>query len=333
MTATIANSVSRVLPAMAGGSNRALRRLDFFALGTKCMVQFAAEDQAQARAFERSAVEWVQAFEAKYSRFRPDSLVSRINQAAGREWVEVDDDMERLLKLCDTLNFLTQGVLDPTALPLIRLWDYKAAHPVVPEAAQIAAAQRLVGWTKVQRAPGRIFLPEPGMAIDFGGFGKEYAVDIVAQIAVNLGIRDVLVDFGHDLRALGHPPGCTCWHVGLEDPKQPGTPAGSIGVSGKGVASSGDYLRCFVVNGRRYGHIIDPRTGWPVANGCTQATVARRDLPACGSSFHDGLRPGHQGGIGIHPEFPGGGGADVHHDCASPNERIFHPCGCKLEPR
>jgi thiamine biosynthesis lipoprotein len=112
------------------------------------------------------------------------------------------------------------------------------------------------------------------MALDFGGFGKEYAVDIVAQIALNHGVANALVDFGHDLRVLGQPPGRPAWHVGLEDPRHPGTSTESIAVSGsRGVASSGDYLRCFKIAGRRYGHIVDPRTGWPVANGCQQATI------------------------------------------------------------
>jgi thiamine biosynthesis lipoprotein len=125
----------------------------------------------------------------------------------------------------------------------------------------------------VQREPGKIFLPEAGMALDFGGFGKEYAVDITAQIAGEHGIFNVLVDFGHDLRGIGAPPGRPAWHIGLEDPKNPGTPAGSMAIVGKGVASSGDYIRHFVIEGKRYGHIIDPRSGWPVANGCLQATV------------------------------------------------------------
>jgi thiamine biosynthesis lipoprotein len=263
-------------PAPAGpASPGLLRRLTFPALGTTCEVQYAAPDgRAQAATFERAAVGWVQAFEAKYSRFRPDSLVSRINRAAGQAWVEVDDDMEQLLQLCDTLQGMTQGVLDPTALPLIQLWNWKADHPRIPSAEEITAARRLVGWPKVQRAPGRIFLPEPGMALDFGGFGKEYAVDIVAQIALEHGIGNALVDFGHDLRALGAPPGRPAWHIGLEDPRRPGTSWASVGLHGsRGIASSGDYVRCFEFNGHRYGHIIDPRTGWPVANGCMQATV------------------------------------------------------------
>jgi thiamine biosynthesis lipoprotein len=237
-------------------------------------VQYAAPGgDEQAAAFERAATAWVNAFEAKYSRFKPDSLVSRINAAAGREWVPVDAEMEGLLKLCDTIFFMTQGIMDPTALPLIRLWNYKSDTPRVPTSDEIAAARALVGWRKVQREPGRVFLPEAGMALDFGGFGKEYAVDITAQIAGEHGIFNVLVDFGHDLRAVGAPPGRPAWHIGLEDPKNPGTPAGSMAIMGKGVASSGDYLRGFVIEGKRYGHIIDPRSGWPVANGCLQATV------------------------------------------------------------
>jgi FAD:protein FMN transferase len=266
----------RVAPPVAAGTGPVLplRKFSFPALGTNCEVQYAAPGgDAQAAGFERAAQAWVQAFEAKYSRFLPDSLVSRINAAAGSAWVEIDAEMENLLKLCDTLHFMTQGVLDSTTLPLIRLWNWKAEPPVIPSAEQIAAAMKLVGWPKVQRAPGKIFLPQAGMALDFGGFGKEYAVDVVAELAVDHGINDVLVDFGHDLRALGRPPGRPAWHIGLEDPQRPGSSSSSVGLSGKGIASSGDYIRRFVIEGRRYGHIIDPRSGRPVANGCLQATV------------------------------------------------------------
>lgn len=258
----------------SSGPEVPLRKLAFPALGTNCEVQYAAPSgESQAAAFEREVVAWVTAFEARYSRFRPDSLVSRINAAAGREWVEVDSEMEVLLTLCDTLHFMTQGVLDPTTLPLIRLWNYKTDTPRIPTGAEIAAARARVGWKKVQRAPGRVLLPEAGMALDFGGFGKEYAVDAAAQIATRHGIASALVDFGHDLRALGTPPGRPAWHIGLEDPRKPGSTAGSIAAIGKGVASSGDYIRGFTIEGKRYGHIIDPRTGWPVAHGCLQATV------------------------------------------------------------
>lgn len=266
-------------PAAQATTDVPLRVLAWTALGTRCSVQYSATSAAQAQAFETAAVGWVAAFEAKYSRFRPDSLLSRINAAAGLAPVAIDAEMEGLLALCDRLHFMTQGVLDPTALPLLRLWDYKAVNPRLPTEDELVAARRLVGWKKVQRTPGRVFLPERGMALDFGGFGKEWAVDIVAQIARDHGLPAALVDFGHDLRAFGVPPGRPAWHIGLEDPANPGATKGSLALTqGQGVASSGDYLRRVLIDGVRYGHIVDPRSGRPVANGCLQATVI---APTC----------------------------------------------------
>jgi thiamine biosynthesis lipoprotein len=289
-----------------------LRRLSFKALGTNCEVQYAAPGGAtQAEGFERAVTAWVMGFEAKYSRFRPDSLLSQINAAAGREWVPVDAEMEAFFKLCDTLYFMTQGVLDPTALPLIRLWNYRAEDPRLPSDGEVESARGLVGWKKVQRAPGKVFLPEPGMALDFGGFGKEYAADMAAQIAVQHGITSALVDFGHDLKAVGQPPDRPAWHIGLEDPHRPGSTAGSIAVIGKGVASSGDYIRRIVINGRRYGHIVDPRSGRPIANGCLQATVITGSCLQAGALSTTAFVLGVPKGIEFIQSFPGAEGLIV----------------------
>jgi thiamine biosynthesis lipoprotein len=279
------------------GADLPLRRLSFRAMATQCEVQYTAPgSDPQAAAFERAAEGWVRAFEAKYSRFQPGSVVSRINDAAGREWVPVDAETETMLAMCDTLHFMTRGILDPSALPLIRIWNWKADPPALPGPEAIREALRLTGWSKVRREPGRILLPEKGMALDFGGFGKEYAVDMVSMIAADLGIADSLVDFGHDIRASGAPPGRPAWHVGLEDPAKPGAIWSSVGLTRKSIASSGDYLRCFTVGGRRYGHIIDPRTGWPVSNGCTQATVIADTCLQAGmlstSAFIEGIGAG-----------------------------------------
>jgi thiamine biosynthesis lipoprotein len=278
-------------------------------MATDCEVQYSApQGDAQAAAFEAEAEAWVHAFEARYSRFKPTSLVSRINDAAGREWVAVDAEMEALLSMCDTLHFMTRGILDPTALPLLKIWNWKAAPPVVPDAAAIAAAMRLVGWKKVKREPGRVFLPEPGMALDFGGFGKEYAVDIVSLMAANRGITDSMVDFGHDIRACGAPPGRPAWHIGLEDPVKPGTWWSSVALSGKSIASSGDYLRCFTIGGRRYGHIVDPRTGSPVANGCVQATVIAGTCLQAGMLSTSAFVLGVEAGLELIRSCPGAEG-------------------------
>jgi thiamine biosynthesis lipoprotein len=261
------------------GRSEPLRCLRWAALGTNCEVQYVCAEAAAAQAFEAAVIAWVAAFEAKYSRFRPDSIVSRINAAAGGAAVAIDAEMEQFLDVCHSLHFMTKGLLDVTALPLMRLWDYKAAVPRIPSLAELAAARRLVGWPRVERSPGRVRLPEAGMALDFGGWGKEYAVDVVAGIARKHGITQALVDFGHDIHAVGSAPGKPGWHIGLEDPARPGSACwGSVALANRSVASSGDYIRGFTINGVRYGHIVDPRTGFPVAHGARQVTVL---APTC----------------------------------------------------
>lgn len=256
-----------------------LRRLRFRALGTHCEVQYVPPSPAAAAAFEAEAVAWVARFEARCTRFRTDSVVGRINALAGSgEWVALDEEMERYFDVCATLHTWSAGLLDVTAGPLERLWDYRVPQPRLPTDAELRAAQAKVGWTLVQRKPGAIRLPVAGMELDFGGWGKEYAVDRVVALARAQGIEQALVDFGHDIFALGTPPGRRAWHVGLEDPQRPGTSCGSLAIHDRGVAGSGDYLRGFTLDGRRYGHIVDPRTGWPVDNGCQQVTVV---APSC----------------------------------------------------
>ncbi len=228
--------------------------------------------------FKLAVVDWVAGFEARYSRFIPESLVSQINQAAGKSWTEVDEETDRIFALCHELFFLTRGAFDPTALPLIRLWNWKASPPVIPTDEQIRAAKDLVGWSKIQRRKGAVFLPQAGMSLDLGGVGKEYAVDRVMQLAAQHGIANVLVDFGQDLCMRGALTGKPAWHIGLEDPANPGKCWTGLAIKDKAVATSGDYLRNFTINGRRYGHIIDPRSGYPVDNGCRAVSVI---APTC----------------------------------------------------
>src|SRR4029077_8226628 len=141
------------------------------------------------------------------------------------------------------------------------------------DAATIQSTQELVGWRKIQRRPGAIFLPREGMCLDLGGIAKEYAVYRVLTLVLQRGIESVLVDFGADVRVHGEPPEKGAWHIGLEDPKNPGQVWVGVAVTNHAVATSGDYLRHFLHQGRRYGHILDPRTGYPVHNGILSVSV------------------------------------------------------------
>jgi FAD:protein FMN transferase len=296
VTATV-NVHDRIAASLAETNGPAgMSKLSFKAMGTLCHITMVATSPAAIQTFKSTALHWVADFEARYSRFLPDSLISRINAAAGKYWVEVDAASERMFDLCEQLVFFTNNAFDPTALPLIKLWNWKAEPPVIPTDYQIAAASELVGWEKVQRRPGAIFLLEPGMCLDLGGIGKEYAVDCVVELARQHGLANLLVDFGQDVRATGRPPERDAWLIGLEDPKQPGKCWAAVAVKDSAVATSGDYLRCFERDGRRYGHIIDPRTGRPVYNSCRSVTVIAPSCTVAGvlstTAFELGAREG-----------------------------------------
>jgi FAD:protein FMN transferase len=286
-----------------------LQKLSFQAMGTRCAVQFHGIAASLARDFQREVVRWVSGFEARYSRFIPDSLIGRINAAAGEHWVETDPDTDRLFGFCQELYFFTRGAFDPTALPLMKLWNWKAQPPVLPQAEAIRRARELVGWNKVQRRPGGVFLPERGMSIDLGGIGKEYAVDCVINLAIERGIGNVLVDFGQDVRVRGTPPDKGFWWIGLEDPDAPGKCWTGVAVTDHAVATSGDYVRCFYVDGRRYGHIIDPRTGYPADSGCKAVSVIAPSCTIAGLLTTTALILGPKEGLQLIDTHQGAAGA------------------------
>lgn len=258
--------------------SRGVRSVPFRALGTPCAIHFRCNAETTSLQFLADALGWLGAFEAKFSRFRPDSMVSRINQAAGQRWVETDAEMEQMLDIGEAIHRLTEGLLDPAMLPLLRVWDWKKVHEQLPADAEIDTAMALSNWKDVQRERGRIFLPREGMGLDFGGFGKEHAVDQLIGIARQHGIQDILVDLGRDIFALGGNGQHPFWHVGIQDGVHTDRCIGGLAVSGHAVCASGDYARRFEHDGVRYGHILDRRTGRPVRHGLRAVTVV---APTC----------------------------------------------------
>lgn len=312
-------------PPAGGDASGTLRACSFPAFGTHCLIRFAAPAPDAGDAFVTAARAWVERFEARYSRFRPESIIARINRAAGSSWVELDTEAERMLEVCAAVHGLTGGLIDATTGALAGLWDYRRAAAAPPTPAALAVARACVGWPLVRRAPGRVFLPHAGMALDFGGWGKEWAVDAIAQLALDHGLACALIDFGHDLRGLGAPPGRPAWHIGLEDPAAPGQARGSLALTGnRGVASSGDYLRGFTHAGRRYGHILDPRTGCPVANGNRQATVIAANCFTAGLLATAAFILGPAEGLEFLARFPGAEALLLHESGRAATRGFWH---------
>ncbi len=215
----------------------------------------------------------VRRLEQKYSRYRDDSEATRINRSAGDpRGVEVDAETAHLLDYAATCWQQSEGLFDVTSGVLRRAWDFKSGR--VPGQAEIDAVLPQVGWRRVRWQRPRLVLPVAGMEIDFGGYVKEYAADRAAELCRRLGARHGLVDLAGDLSLVGAHPDGAPWNVGVRDPGRRGEALASVRLDRGAIASSGDYERCLVASdGRRYGHILDPRTGWPVESGFAHVSV------------------------------------------------------------
>ncbi len=235
----------------------------FDAMASACEVRLAGAAPKRLDAAARAAIAEVQRIEHKYSRFRADSIVSLINAAAGTDaLLEVDEETAQLLGFAAQLFDLSAGLFDITSGVLRRAWDFHAQR--VPEPAAVSALLPLIGWPKVQWTGHTLSLPQPGMQIDFGGFGKEYAADRAHAVLAAHGLKHGYVNLGGDIRVLGPQPDGTPRRIGIQHPREAGRLIASLEVSEGALATSGDYERFFEHGGRRYCHILDPRSGWPV---------------------------------------------------------------------
>jgi thiamine biosynthesis lipoprotein len=268
-------------------------------MSTPVNISFAAAGEALARDFSRAAIDWIAGFEARYSRFLPESIVGQINARSGGDWLEIDDETDGLLSLCAQMHELTRGVFDPAALPLLRIWDWKAQPPRIPSEKEILAAREIAGWEKVQRRACAIRLPLAGMGIDLGGIGKEFAVDQLLSMARERQISDVMIDIGQDIRVAGRSPGKDAWYIGLEEPQRPGECWTALRLTDCAIATSGDYCRSFAIDGQRYGHILDPRTGFPVSNTCEAVSVIAPSCVLAGILSTAGFILGPQDGLAL----------------------------------
>jgi thiamine biosynthesis lipoprotein len=251
-----------------------LVRIPFRAMASDNELQLDAADPARARRAGDAAIADVLRIEAKYSRYRDDSVVARINRAAGGDAVGIDPETAALVAYADRCFAQSGGLFDLTSGVLRRAWDFRHTPPRLPEPAALAATIALVGWDAVEWSERSIRLPRGGMEIDFGGIGKEYAADRAATICIEQGIAHGLVNLGGDVRAIGAQADGTPWHVGIRHPRAQGRAIASVDLADGAVATSGDYERYFDLGGRRYCHILNPRTGMPVAHWQSVSVVA-----------------------------------------------------------
>lgn len=251
-------------------------------MGCPCEVLVETADSALARRVAEFAMAEATRVDEKFSRYKKGSVVSAIHERRGRPY-RVDEETARLLDYGAALWRISEGAFDLTSGVLRHAWSFDngraEAHPE-----KIPALLARVGWQRVGWEPRlrQITLPD-GMELDFGGIGKEYAVDRVADWAVANAACPVLVNFGGDLRAVGPPPASGRWVVGIDSPMAARAAVRRIELRSGAVATSGDAARYVEIDGKRYGHILDARTGWPPAGAPRSVTVVADTCSQAGS--------------------------------------------------
>ena len=237
-------------------------RFGFEAMGCGCEVVAACSGKALAISAAEEAIREITRIEKKYSRYSADSVVSMINAQAGIDSAACDEETMLLLHLADELFERSDGLFDATSGIFRSAWDF--SKPEVPEKTVLDWTLELVGWDKVEYDDRAVRLVRKGMQIDLGGIGKEYASDRAAELLYERGVRHGYVNMAGDIRVVGPKPDGEPWTIGVRDPRCTESMFASIPLYSGALATSGDYERYVEVDGRRYCHILDPRTGYPV---------------------------------------------------------------------
>jgi len=250
----------------------------FQALGGACEVLLATSNRSLALELGAMAAREAWRIEQKFSRYRDDSVIAQIHRQRGAP-VTVDPETRSLLDFAEQCYRSSDGLFDITSGVLRAVWHFDGSDRV-PEPTDVARVLASVGFSKLTWQAPRLSLPV-GMEIDFGGFGQEYAVDRAYELLAAVRSGPFLVNLGGDLRA-NHPPPSGRWQVGIERPESDRQAALLLELEHGALATSGDARRFLLKDGVRYGHVLDPRTGWPVPGAPRSITVAASSCTEAG---------------------------------------------------
>ncbi|HET6371741.1 MAG TPA: FAD:protein FMN transferase [Candidatus Polarisedimenticolia bacterium] len=233
------------------------------------------DSEAEAAAALEAAFDEIARLERVLSDYRDDSELSRLNREGQAAPFRCTTDLFDLLQAAAGFSRDTQGAFDMTVGPLVAAWDLRGRGRV-PDPAALASAREATGWDKLllDSASGTVRFRVPGMRLDPGGIGKGYALDAAAGVLKRRGITRALLDFGGQILALGAPDGATAWEASIAHPLRRDLSAMSMALRDASISTSGNAEKGLVVEGRRLGHILDPRTGMPLATTASVSVVA-----------------------------------------------------------
>jgi len=246
------------------------------AMATRFELVLHGENTTRLRAAGEAALKEVERLEADLSLFRPTSEIARVNASSAREPVRVSPAVFRLLQHARQLQSESGGAFDITVAPLVRCWGFMHGTGRVPEPAEIDAARSRSGMAHVMLDEQNLTVrfDQEGVMIDLGAIGKGHAIDCAVESLREAGVTSALLHGGTStVYGLGAPPGAEGWKIAIASaPDQPPRQTAVV-LRNNALSVSAVWGKCFEADGKKYGHVIDPRTGWPVNNAVQAALV------------------------------------------------------------
>jgi thiamine biosynthesis lipoprotein len=252
-----------------------------YAMGSLYVIEAWGEDRPRLQRALQEALDEVDRLDRLLSHYKKESELSRVNREAWPGPVRTDQELFDLLEASLNYSRASNGAFDISVGPLMRAWGFFRGDGRYPRDAERREALARIGYRKVKlaRATRSITFTQPGVELDLGGIGKGYAVDRAGTVLRRAGVAAALISAGgSSILAIGHPPGKTAWTVSLQDPYDAEKPALPIQLRDEALSVSGSAEKFFELNGRRYSHIMDPRTGHPVESVLSVAVVSRTGI-------------------------------------------------------
>ncbi len=264
-----------VLNACDGTGDQPTRRTQFI-MGTLVEITISHSDPDTIQAVTTQAFDEMKRIEQLMSTYLPNSEISRINRAAGKNAIPVSPEVEEVIREGIYWAEQSGGAFDITIEPLVQLWDFDGEKETIPRESTLRKTASLVNYRNIEIKDHTVRLKKRGMAINVGGLAKGYAVDRAISILRGM-VPNGIVNAGGDLFAFGQKNKQTPWNIGLQHPRNPQDLLAAFTVKNHAVATSGDYQRYFIKNGVRYHHIFDPQTGKP-ARLMISATITTTEV-------------------------------------------------------
>ncbi len=259
-----------------GDPSAVSHRRSQFLMGTLVEISVIEKDGKLAKTAMQKAFREIRRLEKMMSIHIPNSEVSKVNQAAGKDPVAVSKELMAVIQRSLFWSEKTAGAFDITIGPAQELWNFDA--PSLPLKNSITDAIEKIDFKKIQLEEQKIYLPKKGMRLNLGAIAKGYAVDKAIDILKENKIQNALINAGGDLKSIGKRSDQLNWKIGLQHPRTSESLLASFSISNNAVATSGDYQKYFEQNGKRYHHILDPKTGSPATTGSMSATVIAKNV-------------------------------------------------------